>query len=46
MKMLLFYLLYSVNLKLLSDTSILISNKYNKRINSVFFLTGEHTKAL
>ena len=44
--MLSFYLLYSINLKLLSDAFILISDKYDKRINSALFLTGEHVKTL
>ena len=44
--MLLFYLLYNINLKLLNNTSILISNKYNERINFTFFLIRKCIKVL
>ena len=44
--MLLFYLLYNINLKLLSDISILILNKYNERIDFIPFLIKKHVKTL
>ena len=46
MKILLFYLLYNINLKLLSNVSILILNKYDKKTDSVPFLTGKCVKTL